>query len=251
VGDVIHILNLGGVAGICTSANVKEVGNALKVRVLGAVLSSKGKPLNIKDYKLFEPIDDLKMKVPIIVVSGTCMNVGKTSIACEIIKSATRKGLTVYSAKLAGIAALKDFSKIPLMNYKSRTEYRENNKIEAYDMLAQIYRSSDSSLKYTIKSGFLKGESKLMDRNSIPKVFSIYNQKQNGTLSITQISEGIDLKWQIDSSGFAQLISLRAIGPLCNEVLSDDYRELSIDMLTSSFYEEANPKVIPGVKVTE
>ncbi len=108
VGDVIHILNLGGVAGICTSANVKEVGNALKVRVLGAVLSSKGKPLNIKDYKLFEPIDDLKMKVPIIVVSGTCMNVGKTSIACEIIKSATRKGLTVYSAKLAGIAALKD-----------------------------------------------------------------------------------------------------------------------------------------------
>jgi hypothetical protein len=186
----------------------------------------------------------------LIILSSLTLTLSISSFANTEQKVKVYDG-TNFDEVVCRFYALKDFSKIPLMNYKSRTEYRENNKIEAYDMLAQIYRSSDSSLKYTIKSGFLKGESKLMDRNSIPKVFSIYNQKQNGTLSITQISEGIDLKWQIDSSGFAQLISLRAIGPLCNEVLSDDYRELSIDMLTSSFYEEANPKVIPGVKVTE
>ena len=34
-GDIIHLLNFGGVAGICTSANVTEVGEPLRVRVLG------------------------------------------------------------------------------------------------------------------------------------------------------------------------------------------------------------------------
>src|SRR3989338_4743737 len=37
VGDTIHLLNMGGVAGICTSQNVKEVGYALKVKVIGAI----------------------------------------------------------------------------------------------------------------------------------------------------------------------------------------------------------------------
>lgn len=110
VGDTIHILNLGGVAGICTSENVKEVGHALKVRVLGAVTSQSDQntPLNIKQFTLFTPKDNLESNVPLIVVSGTCMNVGKTSAACEIIKNANRKKLKLFAAKLAGVAALKD-----------------------------------------------------------------------------------------------------------------------------------------------
>lgn len=148
--------------------------------------------------------------------------------------------------------ALKDFSKIPYMNYTSHTEYRQNNKIKAYDMLAQIYRSADSNFKYSISSGFLKGESKVMDRKSIPKVFSIFNQLQRGTLTISEDAEGAILNWQIEySSIYAQLISLSAVGPLCKEILSEDKRELTLDILTSSFYEAANPKAIPGVKVTE
>ncbi len=110
VGDTIHILNLGGVTGICTSENVKEVGHALKVRVLGAVTANDHAniPLNIKQFTLFTPKDNLESTVPLIVVSGTCMNVGKTSAACEIIKNANRKKLKLFAAKLAGVACLKD-----------------------------------------------------------------------------------------------------------------------------------------------
>ncbi|HEX6605565.1 MAG TPA: hypothetical protein VF276_01505, partial [Chloroflexia bacterium] len=36
-GDILHILNLGGVIGVCSSANA-EVGQPLRVRVLGAAL---------------------------------------------------------------------------------------------------------------------------------------------------------------------------------------------------------------------
>lgn len=107
VGDIIHVLNIGGVAGICTSANVKEVGRPLKVKVLGAVSDGKNS-FNIKDFKLFDQATSIQSKIPLIVVSGTCMNVGKTSVACEIIKIAFRHRKIMGAAKVAGIAALKD-----------------------------------------------------------------------------------------------------------------------------------------------
>lgn len=106
-GDIINILNLGGVAGTCTSANRKLVGKPLKVEVLGAVLKKK-QPVNIHDYKLFSPSSSIKTNIPLIVISGSCMNVGKTSAASEIIKAITRDGFKVCGAKVAGVAALRD-----------------------------------------------------------------------------------------------------------------------------------------------
>ncbi len=107
VGDVINVLNLGGVAGICTSENIKEVGHALQVKVLAAITDGK-KALNTKYFKKFEAKEVLNSKIPLVIVSGTCMNVGKTTAACEIIKIASQNGLMVSGAKLAGIAALRD-----------------------------------------------------------------------------------------------------------------------------------------------
>ncbi|MFA4815081.1 MAG: hypothetical protein WC924_02860 [Candidatus Gracilibacteria bacterium] len=106
-GDIITVLNLGGVAGICISENIKEVGHALKVKVLGAV-AKDGKAINIADFKQFDFKNNLDSKIPLIVVSGTCMNVGKTTVASEVIKYMTRAGKTVFAAKLAGIACLRD-----------------------------------------------------------------------------------------------------------------------------------------------
>ena len=107
IGDVIHVLNLGGVAGQCSSENIKEVGHALKIKVLGAIMDN-GKNLNIKQAKLFSEKENLESKTPLIIVSGTCMHVGKTSAACEIIKHALHNKMTIFGAKLAGVAALKD-----------------------------------------------------------------------------------------------------------------------------------------------
>jgi len=109
-GDIINLLNLGGVAGICTSENIIEVGPAMQVKVLGALIDKNKKHYNIYDYRKFDPDDKITNKIlpPIIIISGTCMDVGKTSVACEIIKEAYKEGLHVNAAKVAGIAALKD-----------------------------------------------------------------------------------------------------------------------------------------------
>ncbi len=115
VGDVIQVLNLGGVAGLCLSENFKEVGHALNVRVLGAIVgsgqsseASQEHALNIKDFKLFSGKDHLDGTMKLIIVSGTCMNVGKTSVASEIIKQLTQKGKKIFAAKLTGVAAMRD-----------------------------------------------------------------------------------------------------------------------------------------------
>jgi hypothetical protein len=104
-GDTLHILNMGGVMGECVSAN-SDFGRALRVRVLGAVLEN-GEPVNIAQYAVAWQTS-LPHSAPLILVSGTCMNAGKTTVACEIIRVLSSRGYRLAAAKLAGVATQRD-----------------------------------------------------------------------------------------------------------------------------------------------
>ncbi len=110
-GDTIHLLNLGGVAGECTSANRHEVGEPLRIRVLGAV-ARKGKTLNISQATLFKPEEKLKSDTPLIITTGTSMDSGKTTVAAEIIKTLSRTGMKLCGAKLTGVGLQRDLYKM-------------------------------------------------------------------------------------------------------------------------------------------
>ena len=110
-GDIIHLLNLGGVAGVCTSANTKEVGNPLRIRVLGGI-TKRGKQLNINQKMLYSPQKTMKSDVPLIIVTGTSMDSGKTTVAIEITKTLTRMGMRLAGTKLTGVGALRDLYKM-------------------------------------------------------------------------------------------------------------------------------------------
>ena len=58
--------------------------------------------MNIADAAL-PPRTSLGETAPLVIISGTCMNSGKTYAATELIKQATRNGLRVAAAKLSGI----------------------------------------------------------------------------------------------------------------------------------------------------
>lgn len=111
-GDEIHVLNLGGVLGRCTSAN-PEVGPALTCEVIGAVLAFPdlgdriGRPAHILD-RAVPPAERLTTDVPVVYVAGTCMNAGKTAAAVELVRGLTRAGLRVAAAKLTGVALMRD-----------------------------------------------------------------------------------------------------------------------------------------------
>jgi hypothetical protein len=105
VGDTIHVLNIGGVLGICIGKN-PDVGLPLEVEVLGAVMID-GSPANIA-MNAIPPREDLPPCPPLVVVAGTCMSAGKTAAASEIVKRFAQSGTRVAAAKLSGVAALRD-----------------------------------------------------------------------------------------------------------------------------------------------
>lgn len=109
--DVINLLNFGGIAGICTSSNVKEVGEPLRIRVLGGV-ARNGKLLNIEQAALFKPANKLRSDIPIILITAGSMDSGKTTVAAQVIKTLTRIGMRLAGAKLTGVGAMRDLYKM-------------------------------------------------------------------------------------------------------------------------------------------
>lgn len=105
-GDELHLLNMGGVIGQC-SGHHSSLNDAIKVEVLGLATNGSGSIKNIADAAL--PLrESLGATAPLVVISGACMNSGKTYAATEIIQQATRAGMRVAAAKLSGIACLRD-----------------------------------------------------------------------------------------------------------------------------------------------
>lgn len=112
VGDHLHMLNLGGVIGRCTSHN-PEVGPPARIEILGAVMRFPelgrriGEPANIFPGPV--PVQDsLDRLPPAVFIVGTSMHAGKTAAACSIIRGATRRGYRVGCAKVTGVALRRD-----------------------------------------------------------------------------------------------------------------------------------------------
>ncbi len=105
-GDKLHLLNMGGVIGVC-SGHHSSLSDAIAVEVLGLATLENDTVANIGDNAL-KPADNLNVGAPIIVIAGACMNSGKTVAATEIIKQASHNGLRVAGAKISGVAALRD-----------------------------------------------------------------------------------------------------------------------------------------------
>ena len=110
-GDTLHLLNLGGVIGLCSSHH-PELGPPFELEVLGQVLtfpdfqSRQGKPAIISS-----PVGSAKLAAsipPTIFIAGTCMNAGKTAAACVIVRALTRAGLKVGACKLTGVSLMRD-----------------------------------------------------------------------------------------------------------------------------------------------
>ena len=106
-GDVLNVLNIGGVIGKATSWNKDFVNLPIPVKLLGEIIVNN-KNLNIHDS--IQKLDSILIKtVPLIVVMGTAMNVGKTTATVKLIQSIKNKTkLNLVAAKLSGIAAQKD-----------------------------------------------------------------------------------------------------------------------------------------------
>lgn len=112
VGDVINVLNLGGILGRCTSSN-PDIGPPFRAEVLGAILAFPelgdrvGTPATIMDGAI-PAATTLESSIPVVYVAGTCMNAGKTVAATELVRGLCRSGLRVAACKLTGVSLMRD-----------------------------------------------------------------------------------------------------------------------------------------------
>jgi hypothetical protein len=112
-GDVIQMLNIGGVLGICDSAT-PDKGKPFDCRVLGTVLvfpylgERVGVPAKV-GYKALDYGAPLNARgIPVVALAGTCMEAGKTAAAAAIIARMRHRGLTVDAFKATGVSLRRD-----------------------------------------------------------------------------------------------------------------------------------------------
>ena len=106
-GDTLHVQNMGGILGRVALPH-PDLGPALRVEVLGAVLvGDPPRHARIQDTAI-EPVETLAHSAPLVFVSGTAMNTGKTYAAAALVRGLTRRGLRVAAAKLTGAALQRD-----------------------------------------------------------------------------------------------------------------------------------------------
>jgi hypothetical protein len=113
VGDTIQLLNIGGVLGVCDSAN-PDVGAPFDCQVLGTVLHFPylgeriGVPARAGSSQLDTSAKLDTRNVPVIALAGTCMDSGKTAAACAIVGRLRHRGLHVAACKATGVSLRRD-----------------------------------------------------------------------------------------------------------------------------------------------
>jgi hypothetical protein len=112
-GDHVQLLNIGGVIGMCDSAN-PDVGAPFECEVLGTVLEFPylGERIGVPARAGSSMLDidaPLNMNgVPVVALAGTCMDSGKTAAACAIVGRLRHLGLNVAACKATGVSLRRD-----------------------------------------------------------------------------------------------------------------------------------------------
>ncbi|NIA27156.1 MAG: hypothetical protein GWP02_03795 [Desulfobulbaceae bacterium] len=112
-GDIVQLLNIGGVLGICDSAN-PDVGPPFECEVLGTVLHFPylGERIGVParaGLKMLDANAPMNTQgVPVIALAGTCMDSGKTAAACAIVGRLRHLGLHVAACKATGVSLRRD-----------------------------------------------------------------------------------------------------------------------------------------------
>ena len=112
-GDIIQVLNIGGVLGIVDSAN-PEKGRPFDARVIGVVLQFPylgeriGVPARVGYKRLDYDATVNTRNVPVVALAGTCMEAGKTAAACAIVARMRHRGLKVHAFKATGVSLRRD-----------------------------------------------------------------------------------------------------------------------------------------------
>jgi hypothetical protein len=102
----LHLLTTSGLIGTVTCRN-REVGPPTTVRFLGYVVDSQGHRINTKRI-LLQPAPPRGHSPDLVLVVGTGMSTGKTTVMRKILRAMATGGVRVAGCKLTGTASPRD-----------------------------------------------------------------------------------------------------------------------------------------------
>ncbi len=107
--EFCDLLSMGGVCGLVASKH-DGVAEPSKLRQLGALGDTQGRPLRLRDFAVSPPSHG--RRAFLIVVCGSAMDTGKTHTAVSLIIGLRRQNQRVAAIKLTGTAAGRDLWKV-------------------------------------------------------------------------------------------------------------------------------------------
>ncbi len=102
-----HLVAAGGIASKLVSRHAKAR-TPTRIQPLGLLADDAGRALNLHDWKI-DSRSIPKPLPPVVVVAGTAMNAGKTTVAARLIRGLLRAGKKVGAAKVTGTGAGGDY----------------------------------------------------------------------------------------------------------------------------------------------
>jgi hypothetical protein len=108
--DDCHLVASGGIASKLLSKSARSR-NPTRIRPIGLLADLQGTPLNLRQWQI-DSRSIPKPLPPVLVVSGTSMNAGKTTAASRLIRGLVRGGKRVGAAKVTGTGAGGDYWKM-------------------------------------------------------------------------------------------------------------------------------------------
>jgi hypothetical protein len=106
----LHLLTGSGVIGTLVSRH-RDVSYPTTVSFLGYLADARGSRVNLKDL-CFRPIVGKAPSIDVILVVGTGMNTGKTTVTRKLLRALVSRGVRVAGCKLTGTTSPRDLGEM-------------------------------------------------------------------------------------------------------------------------------------------
>jgi hypothetical protein len=104
--DHLHLLTASGLVGTVLSRH-HDVGRPTTVSFLGYLADTSGTRINLKQLR-FQPVSGGTSSLEVVLVVGTGMNTGKTTVTRKILRALAARGVPAAGCKLTGSASPRD-----------------------------------------------------------------------------------------------------------------------------------------------
>lgn len=168
----LHLLTGGGMIGTVQERH-SQVRRPTILSFLGYLADSMGKRINLKEL-CFAPSPRREAEADVVIVAGTSMSAGKTTVACRILHALASHGVPVAGCKLTGSASPRDLQEMRATGAKAAIDFSDygfpstygvslRELIRMFDCMVEECRSKGSEMiVMEVADGVLQRETQML-----------------------------------------------------------------------------------------